>query len=137
MPSVELISITAVKCFALEHPTSVELTEEGVPENRRFALVDGDGNRLRSSLTSWPIVLRADYDPLRERLRIRFPDGSAVEEDALGDGEIVELALRRAFRARPRRRRRVGGAAGGHGRTSGAYRPARSPRKRSERAPSR
>jgi uncharacterized protein YcbX len=91
MPTVELISVTAVKCFALEHPESVELTEHGVPQNRRFALVDSEGRRLRSSLTSWPIVLRADYDADAERLRVVFPDGTVIEESALGNGERVEL----------------------------------------------
>ena len=69
MPSVELISVTPVKCFALSHPEEIELTEQGVLENRRFLLVDGEGKRLRSSLTSWPMVLRADYDRAAERLR--------------------------------------------------------------------
>ncbi len=93
MPSVELISVTAVKCFALEHPRSIELAEAGVVENRRFALVDGDGNRLRSSLTSWPIVLHARYDPAEERLRVVFPDGSFIEESAIGNGEPVSLVF--------------------------------------------
>jgi uncharacterized protein len=91
MPSVELISITPVKCMALSHPESVELTGEGVLENRRFALVDGEGNRLRSSLTSWPIVIRADYDHARERLRMTFPDGAVVDGDGRGNGEALEI----------------------------------------------
>ena len=91
MPSVELISVTPVKCFALSHPDSVELTEAGVLENRRFLLVDGEGTRLRSSLTSWPTVLRADYDAAAERLRISFPDGAAVEGSALGDGTVFDV----------------------------------------------
>jgi MOSC domain-containing protein len=106
MPTVDLISVTAVKCFALEHPESVPLTPEGVPHDRRFALADRNGNRLRSSLTSWPIVLRAEYDPVRERLRISFPDGSAMEESALGNGEAVELT----YGGRPVRARVVPGA---------------------------
>ena len=91
MPSVELISITPVKCFALNHPEEIELTEQGVLENRRFLLVDGEGKRLRSSLTSWPMVLRADYDRAAERLRITFPDGEVIEESALGNGAVLDL----------------------------------------------
>jgi uncharacterized protein YcbX len=92
MPSVELISVTPVKCFALDHPDSIELTAEGVPGNRAFALVNEEGKRLRSSLTSWPMVLRARYEPASERLRVLFPDGEEVEEDALATGEKVSLA---------------------------------------------
>src|SRR6266508_2262252 len=88
---VSLISVTPVKCFALSHPDSIELTAEGILENRRFLLVDGEGKRLRSSLTSWPMVLRADYDVTEERLRITFPDGAVVEESALGNGDLIDV----------------------------------------------
>ena len=91
MPSVEVISVTPVKCFALAHPDAVALTRDGVLENRRFMLVDGAGRRLRSSLTSWPMVVRVDYDSRAERLRMVFPDGSVVEGDALGDGEVLDV----------------------------------------------
>ena len=91
MPSVELISVTPIKCFALSHPDSIELTADGVPANRRFALVDGEGKRLRSSLTSWPMVLRADYNVAAERLRIAFADGAVVEGSALGDGTVFDV----------------------------------------------
>jgi uncharacterized protein YcbX len=86
MPSVELISITPVRCFGLAHLSSVELTEAGVAEDRRFVLVDGEDRRLRSSLTSWPQPLRADYDAEREWLRISFPDGTEVEGTGRGSG---------------------------------------------------
>jgi uncharacterized protein YcbX len=91
MPLVELISVTPVKCFALSHPEEIELTAGGVLENRRFLLVDGEGKRLRSSLTSWPMVLRADYDCGAEQLRITFPDGAVVEESALGNGAVLDV----------------------------------------------
>jgi uncharacterized protein YcbX len=91
MPSIDLISVTPVKCFALSHPEEIELTAGGVARNRRFLLVDENGKRLRSSFTSWPMVLRAEYDSAAERLRIVFPDGAVVEESALGNGAIVDL----------------------------------------------
>ena len=93
MIRVDLISITPVKCFALDHPDSIELTAGGVPANRRFLLADGENRRLRSSLTSWPMVIRARYEPSTERLRMRFPDGTEVEESALGSGEPVEVDM--------------------------------------------
>jgi MOSC domain-containing protein len=102
MPSVELISVTPVKCFALDHPDSITLTEGGVLENRRFLLVDGERKRLRSSLTSWPIVISARYDVGTERLWMRFPDGAELEESALGSGDPVEIDLHgRTLAARP------------------------------------
>jgi uncharacterized protein len=91
MIRVTLISVTPVKCFALSHPESIELTAEGVRENRRFLLVDAEGRRLRSSLTSWPMVVRAGYDPGAERLWMLFPDGAELEGSALGDGEVLDV----------------------------------------------
>ena len=80
------MSIAPVKGFALVHPDELELTEHGAVENRRFLLVDGDGARLRSSLTAWPVVVHASYDAAAEVLRMRFPDGTEVEGSALGSG---------------------------------------------------
>jgi uncharacterized protein YcbX len=85
--SVGRISCTPVRTFRLDHPDEVTLGPEGFDGNRRFLLVDGDGERLRSSATSWPIVLRAELDPLAEILRVVFPGGVVHEGSALGSGE--------------------------------------------------
>jgi uncharacterized protein YcbX len=77
MRRVARISVTPVKGFALLHPDEVELTQAGVVEDRRFLLVDADVNRLRSSLTAWPIVVSASYDAERERLEREA--GNAVD----------------------------------------------------------
>ena len=81
------ISISPVKGFRLSHPEEVELGPDGVAENRRFFLVGPDGERLRSSLTPWPVLVRAEYDAGEERLRMEFPRGTEIEgaADALGD----------------------------------------------------
>jgi len=85
--SIARISISPVKAFRLVHPEEVELGPDGVAENRRFFLVGHDGERLRSSLTPWPVLVRAEYDAGEERLRMEFPRGTEIEgaADALGD----------------------------------------------------
>jgi uncharacterized protein len=85
------ISVAPVQGFALHHPDEVELTQHGVLENRRFLLVDDHGLRVRSSLSAWPCLVRADYDTGREVLRVTFADGRTVEESALGGGERVTV----------------------------------------------
>ena len=87
MRSIARISISPVKAFRLVHPEEVELGPDGVAENRRFFLVGPDGERLRSSLTPWPVLVRAEYDAGEERLRMEFPGGTEIEgaADALGD----------------------------------------------------
>jgi uncharacterized protein YcbX len=86
---VARISIAPVKGFRLAHPEEVELGSDGVTENRRFFLIGPDGERLRSSLTPWPVLVRADYDAGSERLRMAFPDGTEVESDAAALGAPV------------------------------------------------
>src|SRR5439155_14044438 len=86
---VARIALSPVKGFRLAHPEEVELGPDGVAEDRRFFLVGEDGQRLRSSLTAWPALVRADYDPAGERLRLEFPDGSEVTSDGTGLGERV------------------------------------------------
>jgi len=93
--TISRISITPVKGFALRHPNEVDLTERGVLANRRFFLVDGDGKRLRSSLTDWPCRVRADYDAEHERLQMLFPSGEDVSGDALDLGEQVACEFSR------------------------------------------
>src|SRR5262245_17891435 len=84
--TLTLISTTPVKNTALEHPDEVEVGPRGVRDDRRFVLVDGEGRRLRSSLTAWPTAIATRYDAGAERLSMRFPDGGEVEGSALGTG---------------------------------------------------
>ena len=80
-----------MKGFALLHPEEAELTFDGTVGNRRFFLVDGEGRRPRSSLTAWRCLVRGEYDPERELLRMRFPDGTEVEGSAVALGETVHI----------------------------------------------
>jgi uncharacterized protein YcbX len=83
------IATAPVKGFALDARDEVYVGERGVVENRRFFLVDGDGNRLRSSLTAWPVVVSGRYDVEREELTVRFPDGREVTGSAVAEGETL------------------------------------------------
>jgi uncharacterized protein YcbX len=87
--AVSRIAVTPVRCFGLSQPDEVEVTEAGVVENRRFLLVDGAGERLRSSATYWPIALSGRYDAEREVLTIRLPDGTELAGSALALGAEI------------------------------------------------
>lgn len=104
MPLVSRLSTTPVKGTALHEPRSVTVTGNGVPENRRFHLVDA-GRRLFNGKQHGPLVqLRAEFDAGRDHLDLLFPDrppvagrttelGEAVCTDFYGrdvDGHLVE-----------------------------------------------
>jgi uncharacterized protein YcbX len=86
---VRRINVSPVKGFRLSHPEEVVLGPDGVEGNRRFLLVDADGQRLRGSVTPWPVRIRAEYDGDAERLRMHFSDGSTVEGDAVARGDVI------------------------------------------------
>ena len=83
MGTVSRLSITPVKGLKLLHPDEVEVTRAGVPENRRFFLVDESEKRW-SGLPDGPLFgVRAQTDAAGEWLRLEFPDGEVV------DGPVV------------------------------------------------
>lgn len=102
------LSITPVKGLALLHPEAVDLTPVGVPENRRFFLVDENG-KTWSGLPDGPLfAVRAETDGPGEWLRLEFPDSEVIDERvALGDPTVT------AFSGRSVRGRYVEGRANG------------------------
>ena len=92
MPSVSRLSITPVKGVALTHPDEVELTRRGVPENRRFYLVDENGKRW-SGLPDGPLFgVHAETDAAASHLRLEFPDGNVIDGAvALGNRVVTDF----------------------------------------------
>ena len=89
MPVVSRLSTTPVKGTALHSPDGVELTRDGVEENRRFHLVDERG-RLFNGKHHGPLVrIDARYDAERERLSLHVPDRDPVEGTTAELGEAV------------------------------------------------
>ena len=89
MPVVSRISIAPVKGLGLVHPAEVLLEETGVPENRRFHLVDADGRRYNQLRNGALVQIRPEYDSARDHLSLRFPDGAVAEGRITLDGEIT------------------------------------------------
>lgn len=93
MRFVARINVTPVKGTSLQHPDRVELTSNGIPENRRFFLVDEDGS-LFSAPDLGPLVrIRAHLAAVGGRLTLTFPDGATVEGPggAVGDELVVDF----------------------------------------------
>jgi uncharacterized protein len=78
VPTVSKLSIAPVKALALNHPASIRLTPTGAEGNRRFYLADADGARVSGTKHGRLMQVRASYEPGRERLTLRFPDGREI-----------------------------------------------------------
>jgi uncharacterized protein YcbX len=87
MPAIARFNVTPVKGTRLLHPDRVELTSEGIPGNRRFFLVDEDGE-LYSGSDFGPLV-RVHASTQGARLTCAFPDGSTLEAEPELDEQLV------------------------------------------------
>ena len=86
MASVTRFSIAPVRSLGLHHPEEIDLTELGVVEDRRFYLIDDDGRLVDRLIAGELVQIATTTDPGATRLRMAFPDGTAVDEEvALGD----------------------------------------------------
>ncbi len=104
MPLVSRLSTTPVKGTALHHPRTLTVTANGVPDNRRFYLVDARRRLFNGKQHGALVRLTAEFDPDVSHLRLRFPGrppvegrttelGEAVHTDFYGrdvDGHLVE-----------------------------------------------
>ncbi len=81
MPRVARLSIAPVRGLGLQHPSSIELTEMGVVNDRRYYLVDERG-RIVDRLTVGRLVqIASETDADATWLRMTFPDGRVIEGD--------------------------------------------------------
>jgi uncharacterized protein len=76
--TVSQLSVTPVKALGLHHPDEITLGWTGVPEDRRFYLVDHRGRRFNGMKFGRLVAIRPTYDPDDNRLTLTFPDGEGV-----------------------------------------------------------
>jgi uncharacterized protein YcbX len=92
MPRAARFSIAPVRSLGLQHPETIDLTEVGVVEDRRFFLRD-DANRLVDRLIVGALVqIAAETDAGGTRLRLTFPDGTVIDEE-VALGAAVEVPI--------------------------------------------
>lgn len=86
------IAIAPVKALHVVERDEVELEFTGVPGDRRFWLVDGDGRLVNDKRYPQLLRVHAEWDETTRELRLAFPDGLLVEGVA-EPGEPVEAEL--------------------------------------------
>jgi uncharacterized protein len=99
--TVAWISVTPVKGLRLRHRDEVQLTEQGVPGDRAFFIVDERGAMVSATRLGPLVAVVPEHDPGTGRLALRFPGGEEVEGRVeLGEPEDVRFS-RLGLRARP------------------------------------
>src|SRR3954454_10801331 len=86
MLRVSRLSIAPVRSLGLEHLDSVELTEKGVLEDRRFHVIDEAGRLVDQLIAGALVRVKAHTDPDGQTLRLTLPDGTTIE----GPVELAE-----------------------------------------------
>lgn len=88
MPRVARLSYTPVRSLGLLHPESIELTETGLENDRRFYLVDERGRLVDRLLAGSLVQVQAETNDDATWLRMTFPDGRVLEGDVVLDEPV-------------------------------------------------
>jgi uncharacterized protein len=82
---IDAIYISPVKSLALRRLDRAHLGPDGIPEDRRFFLIDAADKVFTQREFGALVQVRAEYHRSPDRLRIEFPDGTSAEgEPATG-----------------------------------------------------
>jgi uncharacterized protein YcbX len=79
MPRVARLSIAPVRGLGLQHPETIELTDMGVVNDRRFYLVDDQGRLVDRLRAAQLCRVFSETDADGTWLRLTLPDGEVVE----------------------------------------------------------
>lgn len=101
---VTALATTPVKGLRICERSEVMLERTGVPDNRRFYLIDERARMVNGKRIGILSAVRADYDPDAALLRMIFPDGSQASDVVRLGGEIQT----RFFSRRPMARLVIG-----------------------------
>jgi len=102
-PRVAWISFTPVKGLRLRQLDEAEVTEDGIPGDRAFFLVDADGGMVNGKRLGALIAVTADHDVSGGRLTLCFPDGRELAGEIELDDPIPVRFHRMTLQARPLR----------------------------------
>lgn len=83
--TVSALAIAPVKGMRLQRSTEIQLGRHGVAGDREFLIVDAACRLLLTARNPGLLRIEPSWDPARNLLALRFPDGSVVQ-DAPGPG---------------------------------------------------
>jgi len=83
--TVSQLAIAPVKGMRLQRSTQIQLGRHGVTGDREFLIVDDEGKLLPTARNPGLLRIEPSWEPARNLLTLRFPDGGVVQ-DAPGPG---------------------------------------------------
>jgi MOSC domain-containing protein len=90
MPAVvRALAMTPVKATRLRSVQSIRLGEDGVRENRRFFLIDEQGEMVNAKNLGVLQTIISAYSDDDRRLSLRFPDGRVLEDEVRPGEEVM------------------------------------------------
>ena len=78
--TVSQLAIAPVKGTRLQCTTQIQLGHHGVAGDREFLIVDADGKLLLTGRNPELLRVESSWEPARNLLALRFPDGSVVQD---------------------------------------------------------
>ncbi len=86
--NVSGLLVTPVKSLRIQRRDAVTLERGGVPENRRFFIVDAENRMLNGNRVTTLQAVVAEYSHQERELTLHFPDGRAVS-GSLSRGPLI------------------------------------------------
>jgi uncharacterized protein YcbX len=77
---VSQLAIAPVKGMRLQRSAQIQLGHHGITGDREFLIVDDDGKLLQTSRNPGLMRIEPSWEPARNLLALRFPDGSVVRD---------------------------------------------------------
>jgi len=78
--TVSQLAIAPVKGMRLQRSTQIQLGHRGVTGDREFLIVDDDCKLLQTSRNPGLLRIEPSWEPARNLLALRFPDGDVVQD---------------------------------------------------------
>ena len=76
--------VTPVKALRIQRRDAVTLARGGIPENRRFFIIDGKDRLVNGNRLTTLQAIVAEYDHEQRELELAFPDGRTVTGHVTG-----------------------------------------------------
>jgi uncharacterized protein YcbX len=90
--TVSQLAIAPVKGMRLQRSPELQLCHRGVTGDRDFLVVDDEGKLLQTARNPGLLQIEPRWEPARNLLALRFPDGSVVQDaPELGTAAVTRM----------------------------------------------